>query len=214
MPRSRRRSMNVLSPNLTPLLDVVLQLITFFMMLVHFGSRLEGANRAVRLPVAPAALPGSDLTFDRLAVDLDAQGRLRVDGQVLEGSKRRPGGPSRPRPRQGRVLRLLGDRAAGGDELPTVVIVRADRDASYGTVRRTLAEAQEQGFAHFSLVVLRRRPAMSDGGHGHGHGQDRAPPRAATRGRRPIRRRAASAAALRRRRGIPARAARRGLLSR
>ena len=44
----------------------------------------------------------------------------------------------------------------GGDELPTVVILRADRDASYGTVRRTLAEAQERGFAHFSLVVLRR----------------------------------------------------------
>ena len=26
-------------PNLTPLLDVVLQLITFFMMLVHFGTQ-------------------------------------------------------------------------------------------------------------------------------------------------------------------------------
>ena len=43
-----------------------------------------------------------------------------------------------------------------GDELPTVVILRADRDASYGMVRRTLAEAQERGFAQFSLVVLRR----------------------------------------------------------
>ena len=77
----------MLSPNLTPLLDVVLQLITFFMMLVHFGSRLEGADRAVRLPVAPAALPGSDLTFDRLPVALDARGGLRVGGQVLEGAK-------------------------------------------------------------------------------------------------------------------------------
>ena len=55
-----------LNPNLTPLLDVVLQLITFFMMLIHFGTRLEGATRAVRLPVAPAALPGSDLALDRL----------------------------------------------------------------------------------------------------------------------------------------------------
>ena len=38
----------------------------------------------MRLPVAPAALPGSDLTFDRLAVVLDAQGRLRVGGQSLD----------------------------------------------------------------------------------------------------------------------------------
>ena len=50
-------------------------------------------------------------------------------------------------------------RAADGahDELPTVVILRADRAASYGAVRRTLADAQDKGFAHFSLVVLRRR---------------------------------------------------------
>ena len=53
-------------------------------------------------------------------------------------------------------LELLPPGPSGGDELPTVVILRADRDASYGTVRRTLAEAQEQGFAQFSLVVLRR----------------------------------------------------------
>ena len=89
MPRrnSRMLSTNAANPNLTPLLDIVLQLITFFMMLVHFGSRLEGADRKVRLPVAPAALPGSDLTFDRLAVALDARGGLRVGGQVLEGAK-------------------------------------------------------------------------------------------------------------------------------
>ena len=85
MPRrqshARRRRLN---PNLTPLLDVVLQLITFFMMLVHFGTRLEGSTKAVRLPLAPAALPGSDLTFDRLAVVLDAQGRLQAGDQWLD----------------------------------------------------------------------------------------------------------------------------------
>ena len=54
------------------------------MMLVHFGSQLEGSTKLVRLPLAPAALPGSDLTFDRLVVVLDAQGRLRVGGQSLD----------------------------------------------------------------------------------------------------------------------------------
>ena len=37
-----------------------------------------------------------------------------------------------------------------------MVIVRADRAASYGAVRRTLAAAQARGFARFSLVVLTR----------------------------------------------------------
>src|SRR5271156_5764494 len=86
MPSHRRRtaSSSVLNPNLTPLLDVVLQLITFFMMLVHFGTRLEGATKAVRLPVAPAALPGSDLTIDRLVVAMNARGQLLVEGRALD----------------------------------------------------------------------------------------------------------------------------------
>ena len=79
---ARRRAM--LNPNLTPLLDVVLQLITFFMMLVHFGTRLEGATRAVRLPLAPAALPGSDLTFDRLASCWTRGAGCKSGGQWLD----------------------------------------------------------------------------------------------------------------------------------
>jgi biopolymer transport protein ExbD len=156
MPRRHRMTSSAsLNVNLTPLLDVVLQLITFFMMLVHFGTRLEGATKAVRLPLAPAALPGSDLTFDRLSVVLDARGRLRAGSQWLseEAAAEWWAGQAKSR-RAG--LETLGDRGAAADELPTVVIVRADRSASYGAVRRTLATAQEQGFAHFSLVVLRR----------------------------------------------------------
>ena len=145
----------MISPNLTPLLDVVLQLITFFMMLIHFGSKLEGANRAVRLPVAPAALPGSDLTIDRLPVAVDRRGALRIGDRVLAGAeasawwaeqaKARRAGLELLHPGRGPDSGLDVDRGPGagsgpdGDELPTVVILRADRDASYGTVRRTLS---------------------------------------------------------------------------
>jgi biopolymer transport protein ExbD len=145
----------VLNPNLTPLLDVVLQLITFFMMLVHFGTRLEGSNKGVRLPVAPAALPGSDLTIDRMGVALNAQGRLLVAGEALDEAAASAWWAAQAKARRA-GLETLGQRAAADDMLPTVVILRADRAASYGVVRRTLAEAQDKGFAHFSLVVLRR----------------------------------------------------------
>jgi len=139
---------------LTPLLDVVLQLITFFMMLVHFGTRLDGATKAVRLPLAPAALPGSDLTFDRLGVAMDAQGRLLVEGRALEMQAQTAWWAAQAKARRA-GLEALGQPGAPSDELPTVVIVRADRAASYGVVRRMLSEAQDKGFAHFSLVVLR-----------------------------------------------------------
>jgi biopolymer transport protein ExbD len=135
------------------LLDVVLQLITFFMMLIHFGTQLEGNTKAVRLPFAPAALPGADLPLDRLAVALDARGRLLVDGASLEGKETSAWWAKEAK------SRFAGQETLGGavPELPTVVIVRADRSATYGMVRRTLAQAQERGFAHFSLVVLRSR---------------------------------------------------------
>lgn len=149
----RRSEAGTLSPNLTPLLDVVLQLITFFMMLIHFGSKLEGATKAVRLPVTPAALPGADLALDRLTVPVDARGRLLVGGEALEG-------PAAEQWWAGEAKRRReGQETLGGPvlELPTIVVVRADRNASYGAVRRALAQAQERGFAHFSLVTLRSR---------------------------------------------------------
>ncbi len=139
-------------PNLTPLLDVVLQLITFFMMLIHFGTRIEGATRDVRLPVAPAALPGSNLALERLVVAIDAKGRLLVDkDRRLEGRAAADWWAEQAR------IRREEQKALGGPatEIPTLVVVRADRDASYGDVRRTLASAQTHGFARFTLVVIR-----------------------------------------------------------
>ena len=130
---------------------MILQLITFFMMLVHFGTRIEGATQAVRLPVAAAALPGGDLGLDRLVVAVDRDGRLLVDDEARTGNAAALWWADQAkRRREGH--RILG---GPGKELPTVVVIRADRDAAYGSVRKTLALAQAKGFGHFSLVVLR-----------------------------------------------------------
>ena len=42
-------------PNLTPLLDVVFQLITFFMLVINFSN--DNYDQRVRLPVAGTARP-------------------------------------------------------------------------------------------------------------------------------------------------------------
>lgn len=150
--RGRPRDPGRLDPNLTPLLDVVLQLITFFMMLIHFGTQVEGAAGEVRLPVAPAALPGSDIALERLVVAIDARGRLLPDdARALAGPAADAWWAEQARERR-EQQRALGGPA---EELPTVVVVRADREAPYGTVRRALAAAQAQGFARFTMVVVR-----------------------------------------------------------
>lgn len=155
MPRfgsNRRAAANTqLAPNLTPMLDVVLQLITFFMMLVHFGTRVEGQTELVRLPVAPAALPTTDLSLDRLVLAVDRGGRLLVGTSALdavaaesfldvEADARRSG------------METLGGPV---NELPTQVVLRVDENASYGMLRQILSTAQTRGFTRFSLVLIR-----------------------------------------------------------
>jgi biopolymer transport protein ExbD len=153
----RKRDSGVLNPNLTPLLDMVLQLITFFMMLIHFGAKLEGSSKGVRLPTAPAALPGRDMAFDRLAASLDARGRLLVDDKPLDEAGARSWWANQAKTRRAGLETLdASTAAADADELPTLVILRADKDVSFGAVRGVLSEAQSRGFAQFSLVLLRR----------------------------------------------------------
>lgn len=135
--------------NLTPLLDVVLQLITFFMILVHFGSRIEGENLEIRLPVAPSALPNGDLGLDRLVASVDREGRLLVKGEARDHVASAQWWDEQAK------IRREGQRTAG--ELSTLVVIRADRAATYGAIRGLLAQAQRCGFARFALVVLREK---------------------------------------------------------
>ncbi len=150
--RDRSRAEGTFSLNLTPLLDVVLQLITFFMMLIHFGAKIEGATAAIRLPTAPAALPGDDLGLDRIVVGVDEGGRLIAEGASMDPASSAAWWSEQARKRRS-GLASLGEKR--GDELPTQVVVRADKAASFGAVRGLLAAAQESGFARFTLVVLR-----------------------------------------------------------
>jgi biopolymer transport protein ExbD len=149
--RNRSRAEGTFQLNLTPLLDVVLQLITFFMMLIHFGTKIEGAAASIKLPTAPSALPSGDLGLDRLVVSVDAKGRLVAEGERLDESSSGAWWSDQARKRRAG----LGSIGRREDELPTVVVVRADKAVSFGSVRNLLATAQQQGFAKFTLIVLR-----------------------------------------------------------
>ena len=131
-------------------------------MLIHFGTKIEGASAAIRLPTTPAALPGGELGLDRLVVGVDAQGRLLADGESFEARNSAPWWAEQARKRHAGQASLSNtDRFAPSTErytpgeLPTLVVVRADKEASFGTVRGLLTAAQEAGFARFSLIVMR-----------------------------------------------------------
>src|SRR6266404_235989 len=66
-------------PNLVPLLDLVFQLIMFFMVCVTFVT--QQVNEEIKLPVAQSARPMDKTDLDVLFLNVDQDGKLLVPGR-------------------------------------------------------------------------------------------------------------------------------------
>ncbi len=140
-------------PNLTPLLDVVFQLITFFMLVINFTA--DNYDQRVHLPVAGSARPVEDsqrVSEDRIVLNVDRDGHLLVGGQTqtiaeaLQSIKHQAD------------LVKLNLKAAGqkieAGRLPTTVVFRADKDATFASVMTLINACQNQGFVKFALKAM------------------------------------------------------------
>ena len=75
--------MSTAQPNLTPLLDMVFQLITFFMLVINFKD--AALDQSLQLPVLGSARPlDTKGQEDLLVLNIDAEGRLKVYGVPRE----------------------------------------------------------------------------------------------------------------------------------
>jgi biopolymer transport protein ExbD len=141
-------------PNLTPLLDIVFQLITFFMLVINFTA--ENYDQRVRLPVAGSARPVEDtqrVSEDRLVLNVDRDGHLLVGGQsqslneALQTIKH-----------QADLVRLnikaAGLKVDSVKGLPTTIVFRADKDATFASVMNLINACQVQGFRKFALKAM------------------------------------------------------------
>jgi biopolymer transport protein ExbD len=142
-------------PNLTPLLDVVFQLITFFMLVINFSS--ENYDARVRLPVAGSARPIEDgekaAAEDRLVLNVDRQGHLLMTGRVLTSTQ------AIQEIKHQADLVKLNARAAGlkpdpSGGLPTTIVLRADRDTPFSSLYTLITACQANGFRKFALKAM------------------------------------------------------------
>jgi biopolymer transport protein ExbD len=143
-------------PNLTPLLDVVFQLITFFMLVINFSS--ENYDQRVRLPVAESAQPMDDsqrIAEDRLVLNVDTDGHLLIGGEIQPLHK-----AIQTIKHQADLVRLnlkaTGAKADASVTLPTTIIFRADRDATFGSLITLIKACQSNGFRKFALKAMNR----------------------------------------------------------
>lgn len=129
-------------PNLTPILDMVFQLITFFMLVINFKS--AALDMSLKLPVIGSARPvesGADI----LILNIDTEGALNITGNKKRGDE---------------IERYIGNEAVTsqrvnhitpGDDLPTIVVVRADISTPFSLLNRVIKACQDRGFRTFAL---------------------------------------------------------------
>ena len=139
-------------PNLVPILDMVFQLMTFFMLVVNFKG--AEADLTLQLPVLGSARPvDTDGQEKLLVLNIDSEGRLKVYGAVKDIEKY-----------IATEARLQADALAAsdkgfklGDELPTTVVVRADKATPFRLLNDIVKTCQEHGYRKFALNAVNRR---------------------------------------------------------
>ncbi|HZZ73966.1 MAG TPA: biopolymer transporter ExbD [Pirellulales bacterium] len=139
-------------PNLTPMLDMVFQLITFFMLVMNFKANEIDQN--LKLPVVGSARPVDTTAEDQLLVlNINAQGQLIMAKQVIENVE-----DKLKREAQGSIMtaKIHGRDLKFGDDLPAWVVLRADQNTPFKAVNRVIRACQDNGYRNFALMALDR----------------------------------------------------------
>ena len=140
-------------PNLTPLLDVVFQLITFFMLVMNFSN--DNYDQRIRLPVAGSARPIEDEAHveDRLVLNVDQDGHLLIGGEVQPLHK-----AIQTIKHEADLVKLNlkagGIKLDASGSLPTTIVLRADKETSFSSVLGLIKACQANGFRKFALKAM------------------------------------------------------------
>jgi biopolymer transport protein ExbD len=141
-------------PNLTPLLDVVFQLITFFMLVINFSQ--DNFDSRIKLPVAGSARPQDDATKlaeERLVLNVDSQGHLLFNGQTLTADQATQKIKLEAQIARANIKALKG-KVEQGEKLPARVVIRADRDTPFSALFGLISTCQSNGYQKFDLKAL------------------------------------------------------------
>ncbi|WP_435006798.1 ExbD/TolR family protein [Tundrisphaera lichenicola] len=141
-------------PNLTPLLDVVFQLITFFMLVINFSQ--DNFDSRIRLPIAGSARPQDDagkLAEERLVLNVDGQGNLLFNGQTLTADEATQKIKLEAQIARSNIKALRG-KVEVGAALPARVVIRADRDTPFSALFGLISTCQSNGYQKFDLKAM------------------------------------------------------------
>ncbi|QDU22821.1 ExbD/TolR family protein [Urbifossiella limnaea] len=146
-------------PNLIPLLDLVLQLVMFFMVCANFV--MEQVSEAIKLPEAVVAKPIEKADEFVIFLNVDKEGKVILAGldalsddakdntltnpqQVMSYMKRRHDMDMKRKPKDGQA-----------GPVPSLVIIRADKEAQFEKVYGVMKACRSAGYDRSQLRAIR-----------------------------------------------------------
>jgi len=125
--------------DMTPMIDMTFQLITFFMFVMNFSEAEQ--DERIRLPLSQLAKPSDRIVEKPLTLQLTSAGAVIYAGELV--AVRDIGGYLE------REKAVMLD--AGREPNSATVIIRADGRAKTGEVQEIIRTCQEKGFERFAL---------------------------------------------------------------
>lgn len=151
--------------NLIPMIDIVIQLITFFLMLVNFDE--SNNDERVRLPIADLAKP-SEMEIDEMMIlNVNREGQVNVGlgGDVLldiagEDFRLHMMKEARAAEKNMKLAKRTIKVVGGRSQLWTTLMIRADKELEYDKLQRMMKVCQDQGFTKFALRASPEKKRM------------------------------------------------------
>lgn len=133
-----RQTRSKFTVNMTPMIDVVLLVIIFFLYTARFA---EVSRTSVNLPDERGS-PEAMMDADALLIDVSASGRYLINGR------------ERPIERVAEIVQEQADRVGGPGNLR--VLLRADRDTPAGAVNALARRLTRMGVRQWSHATVDR----------------------------------------------------------
>jgi len=141
-------------PNLVPILDMVFQLITFFMLVINIKNK--SIDETLHLPVIGSARTVDTKGQEDVTIlnvnehgDLVVYGAVRKDWEKVIATEAASSLRSAYR---------IDPKFKPGNELPTTMVIRGSQKVPYGKLHPMIKAAQDQGFRKFQFRALQRQP--------------------------------------------------------
>jgi biopolymer transport protein ExbD len=148
-------------PNLTPILDMVFQLNTFFMLVINFKS--AELDQTLNLPVVGSARPVETHGTEKLLTlnirNEKGHPAINLYGVIIPEDEIKKYIFREAHAAMMAAKLTQEDITTGGKELPDIVIIRADETCPFGNVNYVITACQEEGFRRFALKALAQREA-------------------------------------------------------